>query len=395
MNIYRPGINQLCHVYTRVLNRSYKVLAIESSCDDACITLLDRYSRSKPPCLVDELKDTLDSTNSGGVIPAEAAKHNSRSISELASKAIVKNGWNTEATKPDLVCATRGPGMMSSLAAGYQLGMGLSIAWQIPIVGVNHMLGHLMMARMSSNGKYPSYPFLSLLASGGHTICVLSRSLLDHEILVDTVDIAAGDALDKCGRELGFHGNMIGKEMDRFLRKYPEEQGKTPLLEICEPMKNQGHRKNVLKYSFASFISQVRRSIFKHYNGITPSDSKTIARMAYQVEEAIFQHMITKIKLAIKEKNLFIDNFVCSGGVASNLMLRKMLEDQLRPLDIVNFYYPDPQHCTDNATMIGWAGIELFEHGLTTDLSTAVIRKWPIDSILDLYGWHRKAKVND
>lgn len=279
--------------------------------------------------------------------------------------------------------------MTSSLVAGYQLGLGLSIAWQIPIVGVNHMLGHLMMARMASNGKYPSYPFLSILVSGGHTVCVLSRSLLDHEILVDTVDIAAGDALDKCGRELGFHGNMIGKEMDTFLRQHSEEQGKPPLLDICEPMKNQAHRKNVLKYSFASFISQVRRSIDKKYNNVIPSDSKIIARMAYQVEETIFQHIITKIKLAIKVRNLFIDNFVCAGGVGSNLTLRKMLEDQLRPLDIVNFYYPDPKYCTDNSTMIGWAGIELFERGLTTDISTAVVRKWPIDRILDLYGWHR------
>lgn len=389
MNLVRLGINSINKVYLKEFSRSYKVLAIESSCDDACITLMDRYSKKEPPRIIDELKDTLDSSGVGGVVPAAAAKHNSRSISELANRAIVRNGWNTETTKPDLICATRGPGMTSSLVAGYQLGLGLSIAWQIPIVGVNHMLGHLMMARMASNGKYPSYPFLSILVSGGHTVCVLSRSLLDHEILVDTVDIAAGDALDKCGRELGFHGNMIGKEMDTFLRQHSEERGKPPLLDIREPMKNQAHRKNVLKYSFASFISQVRRSIDKKYNNVVPSDSKIIARMAYQVEEAIFQHIITKIKLAIKERNLFIDNFVCAGGVGSNLTLRKMLEDQLRPLDIMNFYYPDPKYCTDNSTMIGWAGIELFERGLTTDISTAVVRKWPIDRILDLYGWHR------
>lgn len=368
--------------------RNYHVLAIESSCDDACVTLLDRYSKRHPPKIVGEFKDTLNSIGKGGVIPADAARHNSKSISVLANRAIVEKGWNTSTTHPDIVCVTRGPGMVGSLAGGYQLALGLSIAWQVPFVGVNHMLGHLLMVRMATNGNMPPFPFLSLLVSGGHTMCVLSHSVTEHEILVNTVDIAAGDALDKCGRELGIQGIMIGKEMEKFLEQYKDEWGKPVDLDIKEPMQNESHRKDVLSYSFSSFISQLRRSIIKYYHNRLPEDPKIIARLAYKIETSIFQHMITKIKLAIKQRHLFIEDFVCAGGVGSNLLLRKMLKDQLTPLGIDRFHFPDPQHCTDNATMIGWAGIELYEQGLTTDLCTTIIRKWPIDQILDLYGWH-------
>lgn len=370
--------------------RSYKVLAIETSCDDACVTLLDRYSQTEPPRVIDERKETLNSISAGGVVPTDAANHNRKNISKLVNQMIIDNNWNTPDGKPDLICATRGPGMVGSLAGGYQLACGLSIAWQIPLVGVNHMLGHLMIVRMQSNGKEPQYPFLSLLVSGGHTMCVLSHSLTQHEILVDTVDIAAGDALDKCGRELGISGNMIGKEVEKLLNQYKEEWDKPVDIMVKEPMLNQWDRVNSLQYSFASFNSQVKNTLKKFYNSEIPNDDRIRVRLLFKFQQTIFQHMISKIKLAIKSHNLKVENFICSGGVSSNQYLRKMLVDQLEPQGIKNFYFPEPRLCTDNATMIGWAGIELFEQGYTTDIGTTVIRKWPITQLLELEGWKKK-----
>lgn len=370
--------------------RSYKVLAIETSCDDACVTLLDRYSKTEPPKVIDERKETLNSISSGGVVPTDAANHNRKNISKLVNQMIIDNNWNTADKKPDLICATRGPGMVGSLAGGYQLACGLSIAWQIPLVGVNHMLGHLMIVRMQSNGKEPQYPFLSLLVSGGHTMCVLSHSLINHKILVDTVDIAAGDALDKCGRELGISGNMIGKEVEILLNQYKEEWDKPVDIMVKEPMLNQWDRVNSLQYSFASFNSQVKNTLKKFYNSKIPNDNRIRVRLLFKFQQTIFQHMISKIKLAIKSHNLKVENFICSGGVSSNQYLRKMLIDQLEPQGIKNFYFPEPKLCTDNATMIGWAGIELFEQGYTTDIGTTVVRKWPITQLLELEGWKKK-----
>lgn len=371
-----------CHL------RGYKVLAIETSCDDACVTLLDRYSPNEAPKVIDERKATLNSVSAGGVVPTAAANHNRKYISKLVNQMIIDNNWNTSETKPDLICATRGPGMVGSLAGGYQLACGLSIAWQIPLVGVNHMLGHLLVVRMRSNGIEPKYPFISLLVSGGHTMCVLSYSLTKHEILVDTVDIAAGDALDKCGRELGITGNMIGKEVEKLLNQYKEEWNQPVDIMVKEPMLNQWDRVDSLQYSFASFNSQVKNTLKKFYNSEIPNNDKIKVRLLFKFQQTIFQHMISKIKLALKVHKLEnIDSFVCSGGVSSNLYLREMLTEQLKPLGIKNFYFPAPSLCTDNATMIGWAGIELYEQGYTTDIGTTVIRKWPITELLELEGW--------
>jgi N6-L-threonylcarbamoyladenine synthase len=369
--------------------RTYKVLAIETSCDDACVTLIDRFSKDKAPIIIDERKVTLDSKSAGGVVPTDAANHNRKNISVLVNKMIVENKWNTSVSKPDIICATRGPGMVGSLAGGYQLALGLSIAWQIPLVGVNHMLGHLLVVRMKSNGQEPKFPFLSLLVSGGHTMCVLSHSLTKHEILVDTVDIAAGDALDKCGRELGIVGNMIGKETEIFINRFKDELEKPVDIMIKEPMLNQWDRKDILQYSFASFNSQVKNTLKKFYNSKIPENDNIRARLLYNFQKVIFQHMISKIKLAMKQHNLKVTDFVCSGGVSSNFFLRQMLKEQLEPMGIKNFYFPEPKLCTDNATMIGWAGIELFENGYTTELGTTIVRKWPINEILDLEGWNK------
>ena len=378
----------------RISTRCYRVLAIETSCDDACVSLIDRYSPNKPPKLIDERKLTLNSKLSGGVVPTDAAIHNRKNISLLVNQILNDNNWNTPTIKPDLICATRGPGMIGSLSGGYQLALGLSIAWQIPIVGVNHMLGHLLISRMNSNGGNPNFPFYSLLVSGGHTMFVLSKSLFNHEILVDTIDIAAGDALDKCGRELGITGNMIGKETEIFLNKFKDQWNEKVDIMIKEPMLNQWDRKDILQYSFASFNSQVKNTLKKFYNNEIPNDDKIRARLLFNFQKTIFQHLISKIKLAIEKNSndindIKINDFVCSGGVSSNMYLRQMLIDQLKPLGIENFHYPELNLCTDNATMIGWAGIELYENGLTTDLATTVIRKWPITELLKLEGWKK------
>lgn len=366
--------------FARTFIRNYKVLAIETSCDDACVTVLDRVSPNEAPKIIEERKSTLDSKNAGGVVPTEAAMHNRSSIAKLVNEVVLKHG------RPDLVCATRGPGMVGSLVGGYQLAQGLSIAWGTPLIGVNHMLGHLLVARMASNGgkSGPTYPFLSLLVSGGHTMLVLSKGLLQHEILVDTIDIAAGDALDKCGRALGISGNMIGKEAENFLNEHREEWGKPVTANVTEPLLNQWDRRDVLQFSFASFESQVKNTLKKHYDGIVPNDDAIRARLLYTYQETVFKHMLNKTKLAIKKHALEVADFVCSGGVASNMRLRNMLEQELTPLGIKNFHFPPAPLCTDNATMIGWAGIELYEAGIRTAIGKSVIRRWPLTELKEL-----------
>lgn len=280
--------------------------------------------------------------------------------------------------------------MVGSLVAGYQLANGLAIAWNKPLIGVNHMLGHLLVVRMNQTHKI-QFPFVSLLVSGGHTMVVLSHSLLEHQILVDTVDIAAGDALDKVGRELGIVGNMIGKESEMFLQQHKQHWNHPAPIILTEPMLNASTRINSLAYSFASFNSQIKKTIEKYHNNVSPSDTPTRVSLLYQYQTTIFQHLIRKLKLALQvTPNLppNINTLVCSGGVASNQILQSMLKEQLAD-QFDNFCFPDLHLCTDNATMIGWAGIELYEAGLTTEIGSSVVRKWGIDHLLDLEGWKK------
>ena len=250
-------------------SRSLLTLAIESSCDDTSVAILEKDSRSAAAKLHFHEKITADTLAYGGVHPIIALESHQQNLAKLVKKAIsflpissvvdrnegTASSNNEEANhnatsqvsrdtiwcrrsarylkKPDFVCVTRGPGMRPNLFTGIDTAKGLSVAWQVPIVGVHHMQAHALTPRLvcaleraGNDGdlerradgglakneedithlKYgviqPSFPFLSLLVSGGHTLLVHSRSLTSHEIWASTSDIAIGDAIDKIARQV-------------------------------------------------------------------------------------------------------------------------------------------------------------------------------------------------
>lgn len=374
----------LSRVYLLSPRRSYKVLAIETSCDDTCVAILDRPRKDLPPKVLVNLKDTLDSTLHGGIIPTKAHLHHQLKIGVLAREALEVSGLSMV----DLVCVTRGPGMPGSLSGGLDFAKGLAVAWQRPLIGVHHMLGHLLIPRLESNGKLPSFPFLSLLVSGGHTTVVLTRGVTDHEILCDSIDIAVGDSLDKCGRELGLQGTMIAKEMEKFIDEDPRCKDNTEIrMTLPNPLRNKNNRIDVQAFSFAPFITAVKNNLDKPIEQYT---RQQVRSMAYQTQEAIFTHILTRLIKVLElnaDKLAGVRHFVCSGGVGANKRLRTILEQKLSS-NFTDFFYPPAELCTDNAVMIGWAAIELFESaGVHTDLEVLPIRKWPLSELLDVGGW--------
>lgn len=312
--------------------------------------------------------------------------------------------------KPDLLCATRGPGMIGSLSAGYNLAKGLAVAWDVPLVGVHHMLGHLLTPRFfQENAEIPKYPFVSLLVSGGHTMLVLSQSTTQHKVLANTMDIAIGDMLDKCARELGITGSMLAKEMEAFISSQPINKPAVDIaLQFPNPLQNKQGRTNILAYSFAGFITSLRTNLEKYFPGVARASDLGVEQrreLARRMQHAIFNHVVTKSRKALQhavEDGLLAApttqvplDFVCAGGVASNMTLRQMLDDKLLkpgfPSDSIKFHFPPPKWCTDNALMIGWAGIELWESaGLYTDLSALPTARWPIEELLDMDGWLKR-----
>ncbi|CCD23361.1 putative N(6)-L-threonylcarbamoyladenine synthase NDAI_0B03270 [Naumovozyma dairenensis CBS 421] len=372
--------------------RHYNVLAIETSCDDTCLAIINRSSSTSLPennsTIRCNLKSTLNSKSDGGIIPTKAQEHHQSSISDLISESLTYLPANE---KIDLICTTRGPGMMGSLSTGLTMGKGLSLAWNIRWLVFIIFWVHLLIPRMfADEDDELDFPFISLIVSGGHTCLIYSESVLKHEILVDTLDIALGDSLDKCGREIGINGNMIGKEMEKLTKSYTIDKKKNDQRMILpNPLK----RTNEFAFSFAPFLTAVKTHLSS--NNIDPKDVAIDVQkeMAYEIQEAIFDHLLLRIKkyMIINHKRFkHVKNFICSGGVSANSRLRIKLNNGLNEF-FKNFHYPPLEYCTDNALMIGWAGIELYENktypNLRSNRNVLPIRKWPLNDLLNVPGW--------
>ncbi|KAH3901204.1 related to Probable tRNA threonylcarbamoyladenosine biosynthesis protein QRI7, mitochondrial [Saccharomycodes ludwigii] len=370
---------------TNIFQKSIKTLAVETSCDDTCVAILEDNR------ILCNLKKTLSTVvQDGGIIPTKAHVHHQQSLAPLVREALTKANINNVSQDIDLICVTRGPGMPGSLSVGLDFCKGLSIGANNnnksapKLIGVHHMLGHLLIPLMFD--PHIKFPLCSLLCSGGHTVFVYSHNYYTHEIICDTVDIAIGDSLDKCGRELGIRGNMIAKEMEKYITSNRNiiNTNAQNIYQLPKPLSNKAGRKNVLAFSFAGYISAVRKML---------SNVPVVKypEFAYHIQETAFQHLIDKIKLSIELGKIKTNNtknlqFVCSGGVGSNMRLRKKLEDQL---PFKSFHYPPLDMCTDNAVMIGWAGMKLYEslNGVTTDLGATPLKKWSLPDLLKVDGW--------
>jgi N6-L-threonylcarbamoyladenine synthase len=310
--------------------------------------------------------------------------------------------------------------MRSNLAAGLDTAKGLAVAWQVPLVGVHHMQAHALTPRLVSalenDGDTPSspdFPFLSLLVSGGHTMLVNSTSLTEHTLVASTMDIAIGTALDKAARVIlplewisRSANTMYGRFLEQFA--FPNDENdynyRAPRIRQDELIQNSflGHKLMLpltetrdLKFSFAGILSTAERVLRpKELDQVSLEERMELARVILRVS---FEHLASRIAIALQDQKGLRDvkTLVISGGVASNNYLKTILRSFLdaRGFSDIQVIYPPPSLCTDNAAMIAWAGIEMFEAGWTSDLSCTAVRRWSMDStsddggILGAKGW--------
>ncbi|KAK9381230.1 Gcp-like domain-containing protein, partial [Kockiozyma suomiensis] len=379
--------------------RTYLVLGIETSCDDTSVCLYDRFSASAPPRLLVSLKESTDNSDTQGIVPMTALMHHQSHLASLVSQALRPSADSAIPLRPDLICVTRGPGMRGSLSAGTEFAKGLAVALRVPLIGVHHMLGHLLTPRLLANPSPersgPAFPYLSLLASGGHTMLVLSRSLVDHEILANTIDIAIGDAIDKCARAIGLqlsNNNSYGPELERAACLYLDlvksgqiDNEATKSIEIPIPMRNKNRRTDATAFSFAAYISILEREVTKTFGGFNNLSNDERLKLAKRIQDAIFLQTVERIVFTVNNKldeqtRSQIKDFVCAGGVASNMALRTALREALKRNDSWRMHFPPLNLCTDNGEMIAWAGIELWEKmGLRSSLDMLPLSKWPLE----------------
>ncbi|KAI3285299.1 hypothetical protein DTO002I6_8775 [Penicillium roqueforti] len=412
--------------------RGLLTLAIETSCDDTSVAIVEKTKKdSGSTAKIHFLENVMADTRAHrGIHPIIALESHQANLAKLLQKALnylpgsktgdgLKLADGTCRRLPDFISATRGPGMRSNLSVGLDTGKALSVAWQIPMVGVHHMQAHLLTPRLVSclenelkadPSAPPEFPFLSILASGGHTTLVHSEGLTEHRILANSDDIAIGEALDKSARDIlpdsllqEAKSTMYGKNLEQFVfpngkadfadYSPPETRGEEIAKRISDwgwylttPFANTRH----MQFSFASISSTVGRIIQSNGTNIKISNAERVD-LGRETMRVCFEHLASRTVIALETlrphnngKN-DINTLVVSGGVAANQFLMKVLTSflEVRGFGHIKIVAPPPYLCTDNAAMIGWAGIEMFEAGFRSDLSCRPLRTWTLDSQAD------------
>ncbi|KAL8694874.1 MAG: hypothetical protein Q9218_000538 [Villophora microphyllina] len=320
--------------------------------------------------------------------------------------------------KPDFVTVTRGPGLLPCLTTGLNTAKGLAVAWEVPLVGINHMQAHALTPRLvsalgvgsQSGRREPEFPFLTLLVSGGHTMLVHSKALTHHTILANTTDIAIGDFIDKAARlilpeeaVLSSGEIMYGRLLERFAfpdgveaHEYTapntraEEMSRKTLnwgWALAAPLAEtrSGSKSKAMEFSFSGTGSAVKRICEGRIAAMTLGERVDLAQEAFRVA---FEHLASRAIMALQPLDKVhtadgekIHTLVVSGGVASNQFLKKVLRSYLdvRGFPHIQLTFPPPSLCTDNAAMIAWTGTEMYEAGFESDLSCRATRKWSID----------------
>ncbi|KAL2824064.1 glycoprotease family-domain-containing protein [Aspergillus cavernicola] len=412
--------------------RGILTLAIETSCDDTSVAIVDKTTSSAKIHFLENI--TCDSTAYQGIHPLRALESHQENLASLVNKALShlprpesEQGNRKLVTlsdgprqKPDFISATRGPGMRANLFVGLDTAKALSVAWQIPFVGVHHMQAHLLTPRLvsavslSPDNKHitPDFPFLSTLASGGHTLLVTSTSLTTHSILATTCDIALGEALDKVAREIlppsllkSSKNTMYGKLLEQYAfpngpadyKDYTAPRTRGEEIACAKRVSEYGWslttplaQTRQLAFSFSFLATAVGKILSKRSTTSTPlSDTERVA-LAREAMRTCFEHLASRTVIALdslsssnteSKQPLPIKTLVVSGGVAANRFLMTVLRSFLdvRGFAHVRIVAPPPALCTDNAAMIGWAGIEMFEAGWRSELSVRALRKWSLD----------------
>ena len=313
------------------------ILGIESSCDDTSAAVLRNGVLLSNVTASQAVHEAY-----GGVVPELASRAHQPNVVPVVDQAIKRAGI----TKDDLtaIAFTRGPGLMGSLLVGVSFAKGLACSLKIPLIDVNHLQGHVMahfIKESDDDQSAPPFPFLCLLVSGGNSQIVLVRAYNDMEVIGQTIDDAAGEAIDKCSKVMGL-GYPGGPIIDKLAR-----QGNPLAYKFSEPqIKGLDYSFSGLKTSFLynlrDWIKEDPDFIEKHKEDLAASLEYTIVRI-----------LMKKLRLAVKETG--IKHVALAGGVSANNGLRNAFHEHARKYGWT-IYIPKFSYTTDNAAMIGITG---------------------------------------
>lgn len=330
------------------------ILAIESSCDETSASIV------KDGKVLNNVVATQSVHQEyGGVVPELASRAHQQSIVPVVDQAMKDAG--IKPNELDAVAFTRGPGLLGALLVGTSFAKSMALALDIPLIDVNHMQAHIL-AHFIDDPK-PSFPFICLTVSGGHTQLVLVKDYTQMEVIGQTKDDAVGEAFDKAAKMLGltYPGGPL---IDTYAKLGDANKFKFPNTSMPG-----------LNYSF----SGIKTAILYFLRGELKRDPdfiiKNINDLAASIQYTLISMLLNKLKRAAREHN--IKEIAIAGGVSANTGLRESLE-QMKDEKGWNVYIPDFQYCTDNAGMIAMAAHFKYEAKDFVGLEVGPMARMPI-----------------
>ena len=337
------------------------VLGIESSCDETGIALYDTQRGLLAHALHSQVAMHEEY---GGVVPELASRDHIRRAIPLLEQVLQHSG--VPRTAIDAIAYTQGPGLAGALLVGASIACGLGLALDKPVLGVHHLEGHLLSPLLSRDP--PSFPFVSLLISGGHTQLMRVDGVGQYTLLGETLDDAAGEAFDKSAKLLGL-GYPGGPAISRLA-----EFGDPNVYKLPRPML---HSKD-LNFSFSGLKTAVLTLVKNQITNICEQDKANVARAFV---DAIVDVLVAKCVTALRETGM--KKLVIAGGVGANQQLRAALNAAARQRRF-RVFYPELEFCTDNGAMIAFAGamrLQINPNAAKRDYAFNVRPRWPLDEL--------------
>ncbi|MEG2288695.1 MAG: tRNA (adenosine(37)-N6)-threonylcarbamoyltransferase complex transferase subunit TsaD [Clostridium sp.] len=328
------------------MKENFKILAIESSCDETAASVVVNGRE----VLSNVIASQIDIHKKfGGVVPEVASRMHIEAIAAVVEEALREAGMTFKDI--DAVGVTYGPGLVGALLVGLQYAKSLAYGLNIPLIGVNHIEGHISANFIQYKELEP--PFITLVVSGGHTFIVHMKDYGSFDVLGQTRDDAAGEAYDKVARAIGL-GYPGGPKIDKIAKEGNEDAIKFPRANFHD---------KTLDFSF----SGVKSAVLNYLNSLQmKGESYNKADVAASFQKAVVDVLIDNSMKACKESK--VDKIAISGGVASNSYLREKLTARGEK-EGIKVLFPAHILCTDNAAMIGSAAYYEYKAGRVADLT--------------------------
>lgn len=328
------------------MSRKNIILAIETSCDETAVALIDENKKMLANIVASQIKIHQ---KFGGVVPEIASRHHLEQVNRLITLALEE----ANITLADLqaVAVTYGPGLVGALLVGVSTAKALAYSLNVPLIGINHIEGHVYANWIEHDDI--EFPFVCLIVSGGHTTLVIMQGHGKYELLGRTQDDAVGEAYDKVARAMGL-GYPGGPIIDKLAREGDPKAINFPRAWLGED-----------SYDFS--FSGVKTSVLNYLNRASLKGEEIKKEdVAASFQASVVEVLVEKVIKAAKSRNMNMKTIALAGGVAANSALRETLQERCAK-EGLRLIYPSLEYCTDNGAMIACASYFRYREGKRSD----------------------------